>query len=68
MKTGWLIIGGLAAIVVLGVILLGGGSEQETTTTTTTGTSSETNGLLGAIGDIWGGLFSGAGAAAGGGE
>jgi hypothetical protein len=57
-----IIIIAIVAVVILAFFMLKGGGGTKTTTSTNTSTSNQTNGLLGAIADIWGGfggMFSG---------
>ena len=62
----WIIAIGIVAIAIVGFMILKGGGDTKTTTTTSETNSNETNGLLGAIAEIWGGLGSAAGSAASG--
>lgn len=52
----WIIGIGIVAILIIGFVLLSGNGDSKITTSTTTTNSNQTNGLLGAIAGIWGGI------------
>lgn len=55
MNKTWIIVIAIGAIAIIAFFILKGGGDTKTTTTTNTSTSNQTNGLLGAIAEIWGG-------------
>lgn len=63
MNKTWIVLIAIGAIAIIAFFMLKGGDTKTTTSSTNT-TSNQTNGLLGAIADIWGGfggMFSGGG-------